>query len=307
MNYTLNQLRIYLKVVKTKSITKAAEELHLSQPAVSIQLKNLQEQFEIPLTEVVGRKLYITSFGIEVAHLAERILESVTILDQKTSGQKGHLSGYIKISVVSTGKYVMPYFLGDFLRSHPSVELFMDVTNKAGVVESLERNDVDFSLVSVIPDNLSLDFIRLMQNRLYLVANMERAYTEAQYPTSIFEDWPLIYRESGSATRLAMERFLIDHQIKVGKKLELTSNEAVKQAVLAGLGASIMPLIGLKNELTIKDLQIIQVKGLPITTEWYLVWLKGKQFSPAASAYVEYLQNNKAELINKHFSWLGNF
>ena len=115
MNYTLNQLRIFLKVVQNQSVTKASEELHLTQPAVSIQLKNFQDQFEIPLTEVVGRKIYVTDFGKEIAEAAEQILQQVNTIDYKTLAYKGQLFGKIKISVVSTGKYVMPYFLADFL------------------------------------------------------------------------------------------------------------------------------------------------------------------------------------------------
>lgn len=131
MNYTLNQLRIFLKVTQTQSVTKAAEELNLTQPAVSIQLRNLQNQFDIPLTEVVGRKIYITDFGREMAEAAENILNQVHAINYKTLAYKGQLSGRLKISVVSTGKYVMPYFLADFLKQHPGIELLMDVTNKS--------------------------------------------------------------------------------------------------------------------------------------------------------------------------------
>ena len=170
MNYTLNQLKIYLKVTQTGSITKAAEELHLTQPAVSIQLKNFQNQFELPLTEVVGRQLYVTDFGKEIAATADQILEGVNTLNFKTHEHKGKLSGRLRLSIVSTGKYVMPYFLTDFLKLYPGVELVMDVTNKAKVINNLENNEVDFSLVSVLPDAIAVDYIRLMQNKLFLVS-----------------------------------------------------------------------------------------------------------------------------------------
>ena len=159
MNYTLNQLRIFLKVVQNQSVTKASEELHLTQPAVSIQLKNFQDQFEIPLTEVVGRKIYVTDFGKEIAEAAEQILQQVNTIDYKTLAYKGQLFGKIKISVVSTGKYVMPYFLADFLKMHPGVELEMDVTNKNKVVKSMQNNEVDFALVSILPDKMKVEKI----------------------------------------------------------------------------------------------------------------------------------------------------
>jgi len=307
MNYTLNQLNVFLKVTQTQSITKAAEELHLTQPAVSIQLKNFQDQFDIPLTEVVGRQLYITEFGKEIAIAAEQILEGVYELNYKTQTHKGQLTGRLKISIVSTGKYVMPYFLTDFLKLHEGVELLMDVTNKAKVVESLEKNEVDFSLVSVLPDSIAVESIKLMQNKLYLVSNTDVKIKKGIYDYSIFKQMPLIYREQGSGTRLVMERFISEHKLQVQKKMELTSNEAVKQAVISGLGSSIMPIIGIKNELSNHELQIIPVKKLPIKTNWHLVWLKNKKFSSAAKTYLEYIKNEKDNIIQNKFSWFEKY
>ena len=271
MNYTLNQLQIFLKIVKTLSVTKASEELHLTQPAVSIQLRNFQSQFEIPLTEVVGRKIYITDFGKEIAESAENIINQVYAINYKTLAYKGQLTGRLKISVVSTGKYVMPYFLSDFIKQHDGIELLMDVTNKSSVLESLENNEVDFALVSILPTTLNFEKIDLLQNKLYLVGNSERRFKKSSSTKEIFKDLPLIYREKGSGTRQTMEKFIQQHNIPALKKMELTSNEAVKQAVLAGLGYSIMPLIGIKNELHSNELHIIPIKGMPIKTTWSLI------------------------------------
>ncbi|GAB2786546.1 LysR family transcriptional regulator [Rhabdobacter roseus] len=304
MNYTLHQLQVFFKITQTQSITKAAEELYLTQPAVSIQLRNFQDQFDIPLTEVVGRKLYITDFGREIAEAAEKILNEVYAINYKTLAYKGQLTGRLKVSVVSTGKYVMPFFLAPFLKQHEGVELVMDVTNKAQVIESLERNEVDFSLVSVLPDTLPLLNVELMPNRLYLVANTDTKYPGQPYDWSVFETLPLIYREKGSGTRSVMEKFFDSSGIKLRKKLELTSNEAVKQAVLAGLGCSIMPIIGLKNELRNQDLRIIPVKGFPISSTWQLVWMKNKNLSPVAVAFLDYLKREKQTIIQDKFSWI---
>ena len=144
MNYTLHQLQVFLKVTQTKSITKAAEELHLTQPAVSIQLRNFQDQFEIPLTEIIGRQLYVTDFGKEIAIAANTILDEVYAINYKTMAFKGQLSGRLKLAVVSTGKYVIPYFLSGFLKNNASVELEMDVNNKTKVIKALKNNEVDF-------------------------------------------------------------------------------------------------------------------------------------------------------------------
>lgn len=304
MNYTLHQLQVFLKITQTKSITKAAEELHLTQPAVSIQLKNLQDQFEIPLTEVVGRKIFITDFGKEIAVAAEKILNEVNAINFKTHAHKGQLIGRLKITTVSTGKYVMPYFLSDFVKQHQGIELALDVTNKAMVIESLEKNEVDFSLVSVLPDNLQLENIELMENKLFLIGNKDQKFKEQLYDNSILEEVPLIYREPGSGTRHVMERFIKENNLPVRKKMELTSNEAVKQAVIAGLGYSIMPLIGIKNELSNGDLQIIPVNGFPIKSIWRLIWLKNKSFSPVANAFLDFLRKEKSRIITEKFEWL---
>ncbi|EAY31292.1 LysR family transcriptional regulator [Microscilla marina] len=303
MNYTLNQLQIFLKVSQTQSITKAAEELHLTQPAVSIQLKNFQDQFPIPLSEVVGRQLYITDFGKEVAVTAQKIIDEVQMLNQQTLAYKGKLVGKLKISAVSTGKYIMPYFLADFVSKHQGVELLLDVTNKAKVIESLKNNEVDFSLVSVLPHKLPIEKLELMQNKLYLVGNHQKIFKQKMYSQKIFEKLPLIYREQGSGTRYTMERFIEQKNLPVTKKMELTSNEAVKQAVIAGLGYSILPLIGIKNELLNQDLQIIPVKGFPIESIWHLIWLRSKNLTPVAQAYLHYIAQEKQKIIESKFSW----
>lgn len=307
MNYTLNQLQIFLKIVQTQSVTKASEALHLTQPAVSIQLKNFQDQFDIPLTEVVGRKIYITDFGKEIAEVAENIIDQVYAINFKTLAYKGQLTGRLKLSVVSTGKYVMPYFLADFMRSHNGIELLMDVTNKNKVVESLEKNEVDFALVSILPETLNIEKMDLLQNKLYLVGNTESKLKKTTRTKEVFNDLPLIFREKGSGTRQTMESFIDAHNISALKKMELTSNEAVKQALLAGLGYSIMPLIGIKNELRNKELQIVPIKGLPIKTTWRLIWLKGKKHSPVAAAYLAYLEKEKATIINQKFRWYEQY
>jgi len=307
MNYTLNQLQIFLKITQTQSVTKASEELHLTQPAVSIQLKKFQEQFDIPLTEVVGRKIYITDFGKEIAESAENILNQVYTINHKTLKYKGQLAGRLKLSVVSTGKYVMPYFLSAFMKQNSGVELLMDVTNKSQVINSLENNEVDFSLVSILPDNINTEKLDLLQNKLYLVGNAEHKFKKSPYSKDIFKDLPLIYRERGSGTRQAMESFIERNNIPVLKKMELTSNEAVKQAVLAGLGYSIMPLIGIKTELQDQELQIVPVNGLPIKTVWRLIWLKGKKHSPVASAFLNHIKKEKSNIVQKEFEWYEQY
>lgn len=307
MNITLNQLRVFLKVVRTGSVTKAADELHMTQPAASMQLKNFQDQFDIPLIEVINKRIFVTDFGKEIAETADKILTEVHGIQFKMHAHKGQLTGKLKVSVVSTGKYIAPYFISDFMKEHPGVECLLDVTNKAQVLLSLEKNEVDFSLVSVLPENLKTDKVELMQNRLYLVGNRDHNFDKKLYDKKIFEEIQLIYREQGSGTRHVMEKFIRINNLPVQKKMEMTSNEAVKQAVIAGLGYSIMPLIGIKNELENGQLQIIPVKGFPISSTWYLIWLKDKKLSPVASAYLQYLKLGKENIIREKFEWIERY
>ena len=304
MNYTLHQLKVFLTIAEHNSITQAAEALHLSQPAVSIQLRNFQDQFDIPLTEVIGRQLYITDFGREIVESSQNILNEVELLNQKLVTFNGQIAGKLKLSVVSTAKYIMPHFLTDFLRDNPAVELKMDVTNKSTVVRSLEKNEVDFSLVSIPPERLALNHITLMQNKLFLVGNAQSELSVLNpHSPRILEEIDLIFREQGSGTRQTVERHINKANLSVKRKLELTSNEAVKQAVVAGLGYSIMPLIGIKNELELNDLKIIPVKGLPIQSTWQLVWMKEKKLSPGAKAFLAYVEEKKESIIQNKFGW----
>jgi len=307
MNYTIHQLQVFLKICETLSITKAAKELNLTQPAVSIQLRNFQHQFDIPLLEVIGKQVYITEFGQEIANSVKTILEHLEAIQHKTQEYRGQLTGKLKLSVVSTGKYIMPYFCTGFMRDNKAVQLQMDVTNKKQVIESLASNHVDFALVSILPDKLAIEKLDLLQNKLFLVGNGSGKLHKQVHDKSILQELPLIYRETGSATRQTMERFIERNQIPISKKIELTSNEAVKQAVLADLGFSIMPLIGIKTELQNKDLRIIPVKGLPIKTVWTLIWLKGKKHSPVAEAFLNTLKRERKSIIDQHFRWYENY
>lgn len=294
-----------MAVVEKKSVTKASEELNMTQPAVSIQLKNLQDQFDIPLTEVIGRKLYVTEFGQELYQIAEKILQEVAAINYKTQSFKGLLSGKLKISVASTGKYVMPYYLKEFLKANPNIDLMMDVTNKTRVVESLEKNEVDFSLVSVLPEKLRVEQEILLPNKLYLTSGIGNGFDGTKkLKKSVFDNLPLIYREEGSGTRVTMQQYFQQAHIVPKVRFELTSNEAVKQAVMAGLGFSIQSVLGIKNEIKQKEIIIVPVDGLPLIENWRLVWLPSKKMSVVASAFLQYIKLEKKNIYKEHFSWI---
>lgn len=303
MNYTFHQLRIFLKVCEYQSITKAADALFLSQPAVSIQLKKLQDEFEIPLTQTIGRKLYVTDFGNEIKKLAETILLTSGQMETLKLEYEGILTGNIRIATASTGKYVMPYFLTGFMQKYPHVNVSVDVTNKTLVVENLQKNTIDFALVSVMPAQLALESLPLIKNELYMVASSSYKGINQKINLGSIDKHMLIFREKGSATRSAMQNFLNNSKVVTRKSMELTSNEAVKQAVKAGLGLSIMPVIGLQNELKLGQIKIIDVKGLPIRTRWNLAYSRGKKLTPAEKALLLYIQENKEVISREHFGY----
>ncbi|MGY8942606.1 MAG: LysR family transcriptional regulator [Flavobacteriales bacterium] len=303
MNYTLHQLEIFRTIAELQSVTKASEQLFLTQPAVSIQLKNFQAQFNLPLFEIVGRKLYITEFGEEISETAFKILEQVENIKFKSAIFEGKIAGKLNISLVSTAKYTMPYFLSDFIKKNEMVSLTMDVTNKMAVLRSLENNECDFAMVSTIPKKLNIERIELMKNKLYFVANRNFNPSKKKVLLKDLNTSLFIFREPGSATRLAMEQYLVKHKIAIEKEMELTSNEAVKQAIIAGLGISIMPIIGIKNELQNGDLQIIEMIGFPLETNWNLIWLKSKNLSLVAKSFKKHLEENKENIIKRHFTW----
>ena len=189
------------------------------------------------------------------------------------------------------------------MKAHSGIELIMDVTNKTKVLESMENNEVDFALVSITPTNLNIEKIDLLPNILCLIGNNSIKIKKGINLVEFLKDLPLIFREKGSGTRQIMEKFIENNNFSVRKKMELTTNEAVKQALLAGLGFSIMPLIGIKSELQNHELQIIPIKGLPITSSWSLIWLKNKKHSPVSLAYLEFLKKEKNNIVQEQFNW----
>ena len=194
----------------------------------------------------------------------------------------------------------MPYFLSDYLKQNSGVDLTMDVTNYSKVMSSLMQYEIDFALISHDPDNNKFENFDLIKNELFLVGN-----SVINTPLKVDKtqtDVTFIFREEGSRTRLVMENFISKNKIKIKKKIELTSNEAVKQAVIAGLGVSIMPIIGIRNEIESGLLKIIPTKGLPIETTWRLIWLKEKKLSPIAESYLQYLEKEKDNITNRYFA-----
>jgi DNA-binding transcriptional LysR family regulator len=304
MNISLTQLRALKAIAVQESITGAAKSLNMTQPAVSIQLKNLQEQFEVPLTEIIGKRIHITEFGQELVEMADRIFDEVAQIEQKMLGLKGLLGGKIRISAVSTGKYIIPYLMADFMKIHPHVEISLEVSNRYSVLAHLQENTTDLALISVSPpSDLAFDSITLEENKWYLACAPELAEKfQIQIDANNWSKVPFILREKGSGTRLKMEEFFKSRNIKVDSKMELATNEAVKQAVMAGLGASILSNFSMSQEIEDRRITLLKYPDLPIKSMWKLIWLKQKKHSPAVLAFIRWLSENKKSVFHSHFN-----
>ncbi|MEZ4905142.1 MAG: LysR family transcriptional regulator [Spirosomataceae bacterium] len=305
MNFTLHQLKIFQAVARLKSVTKAAETLNMTQPAVSIQLKNLQDQFDIPLTEVIGRQLYLTDFGEELFGIIEKILVDVDTVQHKMSAYKGILSGKLRVAGVSTGKYIMPYFLSDFLEKYKDIDLVLDITNREKVIDSLITNEVDFALVSILPTKIEVEEEILMTNKLLFIGHNNHPWQP--HNDAIFSNIPLIHRESGSGTRMIIDKYFEELHAIPKVRLTLTSSEAVKQAVLAGLGVAALSVFSLKNELAKEEVKILPLAGFPLYSEWRLIWLKNKRLSPVCKAYLDFIRAEKENIVAQHFAWAAAY
>ncbi len=301
INFTLHQLHIFLTVVKHKSVSNAARELFMTQPAISIQLRNFQSQFDIPLTEIVGRRLHVTDFGYEIAKIAQDILEKSNSIEHRLLAYKGLLSGKLKLASVSTGKYILPYFLSDFMKQHAGVELMMKVYHRQRVLEMLEKNEVEIALVSVMPEELEVEYMDLMPNLLYMVGPGDQDLSDVR---AAVQELPAIYREKGSGTRLVLEKYMSEDQLTPKVKMELTSTEAVKQAVMAGLGISVLSIFCMHFELQERNIQIMHTAGFPLQSTWRLIWLKNRNLSPVSQSYIDHVRANKNAIIQQHFSWI---
>jgi len=221
---------------------------------------------------------------------------------------KGLLGGKIRISAVSTGKYIIPYLMADFMKLHPHVEISLEVSNRYKVLAHLQENSTDLALVSLWPDELDLESIQLAENKWYLACSPEKKETyTAAIKEGKWEKVPFLVREKGSGTRTMMEKFFQERDIHVESNLELATNEAVKQAVMAGLGASLLSNFSMAQEIKEGRISLLELPGLPLKADWKLIWLKQKKHSPAVKAFIRWLSENRKKVLSTHFPTLDSF
>lgn len=304
MNFTLQQLRAFVTVVSAGSVTRAAEELHLTQPAVSMQLRGFEDGFERPLFERVGRRMDLTPFGREVLVGAQAILEEAQALHRKRSEVDGEWAGSLSLVSVSTGKYVLPRFLAAFAADHPQVALQLEVTNRSRVIEMLEENAVDYAFVSLLPERMEVEALALVPNELHIIA--PAGWRIPNPESAAFDEWlresPLIFRESGSGTRRAFERLLAQRGVDATPVWELATNEAVKQAVIAGMGVSLMSIAGFAQEKRLGLLASLPMNAGQGTT-WQLIRRKGKPLTPLRALFEGHLKSSREAIVAAHFPW----
>ena len=301
MHLTLQQLRIFEAVTRHASYTRAAEELFLTQPAVSLQLKRLEEQTGLPLLEKVGKKIFPTAIGKAMYQSSVDILARVDQLKNEIEVLKGEVKGTLKISVVSTTKYFMPHLLGKFLTQYPDVEPKLKFSNRERIIERLENNVDDFVVMGQIPDDdNSFQAYPFLENILVMVAPKNHPFANKKnIQIKDLMNERFLERETGSGTRMVFDHLLAKHQLEVEPYMELGSSEAIKQGVTAGLGLAVLSLHSLELELAAKKLVVLDVKGFPIKRRWYAVHLKGKTLSLVAKTFLDFLVKNSKLVSNK--------
>lgn len=290
MHFTLQQLKLFESVSRNGSYTRAAEEMHLTQPAVSIQIKRLEGQLGLPLFELVGKKIFPTAAGEAMYEASRDILERAEELKKTVEVLKGVVKGPLKLSVVTTSKYFMPHLLGSFLAKFPEVEPKLVFTNRSKILQRLHNNEDDFVVMGQIPDDEKLETYPFLKNILVPVAHPNHPLANKkniQLEDLVHERF--LEREVGSGTRLVFDRLLEQKGLKVEPYMELGSSEAIKQGVMAGLGLAVLSLHSLSLEQAANKLVVLNVEGFPLKRRWYAVHFKGKKLSLVARTFLDYI------------------
>jgi DNA-binding transcriptional LysR family regulator len=287
---TLRQFRVFDAVARHLSFSRAAEELHLSQPAVSMQVKGIETILGVPLTEQLGKKIFLTEAGREVLHASQAITARLDDLQANLAQLRDMDSGSLKLAATSTVNAVATDILARFRGTHSGVSIHLDVSNRAVVLGLLAANRIDLAIMGQVPEKLGLEAIRFMDNPLVVIAPPDHPLTRKKsISVQSLASESFLVREAGSGTRGAMERFFAAKGLDIHTSMEMSSNEAIKQAVQAGLGLGILSLQTLEMELALKRLAVLAVEGFPIMRHWYIVHRADKRLSPAAQAFKDFV------------------
>jgi len=298
MHITIRQLAVLEAVARNLSFTKAAEELHLTQPAVSMQIKQIEESIGLPLFEQVGKRVFLTEAGQEMFNYSRSIQQQLAEAEAIIEDLKGVKRGTLTIAVASTANYFAPRILAAFKATYDKVTFSLDVTNRKGLLSHLDNNDTDLVIMGRPPANMEVEAEFFMENPLVAIAPANHPLVGVRnIPIVTLLKETFIIREQGSGTRNAIERFFSDHGFEITTSLSMSSNEAIKQAVQAGLGLGIVSIHTLEMELELKRLELLDVESFPILRSWYVVHRKGKRLSPVAQAFKDYVVSHAGEIL----------
>ena len=298
MNLTFRQLKVFEAVSRHLNYTSAAKELHLSQPAVSMQIKQLEEQTDMPLIEKMGKKLYLTEVGQEMYSYARSTLQQLVDLEETLAQMKTMQQGHLKLAVASTANHFVIRLLARFSKEYPKISISLDVTNRSSLLDLLDKNECDLVIMGRPPEGHNLIASPFLENPLVVVCNPEH-YLASKEQVSLKElsREEFVIREPGSGTRSVIEQFFANHNLKFKTKMDMSNNRAIKHAAEEGLGLAIVSMHTLEVELKAKTLKIVNVKGFPIYRHWYVVQREGKRLSPIATVFRDYIMQNANELI----------
>jgi DNA-binding transcriptional LysR family regulator len=298
LHLTLRQLKVFESVARQLSFSRAAEELYLTQPAVSMQIKQLEDNVGLPLFEQMGKKIYLTDAGRELYYYSRGISQQLADMELALDELKGLERGKLDISVVSTANYFAPHLLAKFCQRYSGVTVSLHVSNRETVLKQLADNLTDLAIMGRPPAHLDIATQSFMDNPLVVVAPPSHPLcTARQIPVKRLEQETFLVREPGSGTRSAMERFFSTHHININRGMETDTNEAIKQAVQAGMGLAIMSLHTVELELETKRLKVLDVQDFPIMRHWHVVNRKNKRLSSAAQAFREFLLTEARQLM----------
>ena len=297
MHATFRQLQIFLSLAEHGSVTAAARACHITQPTASMQLKELSDAVGLPLYEQVGKVLYLTSEGEHLAETARAMSDEWARFEQSVEAMKGHTKGRLRVAVASTAKYFIPRILGSFCAQYPEIDIALQVLNRDGVVARLRQNMDDLNILSIPPEDLELDRHAFLSNPLVLIAPIQHALVQRRrLSLRDLAAQSFILRESGSGTRLACDAFFRENGFTPKVRLELGSNEAIKQAVASELGIGIVSAHALGAHYETEGLAVLPVKGMPIHSNWWVLYPRGKRLSPIASVFLQHLQATAVEI-----------
>lgn len=290
MNITFRQLRLFLALAEKGSVSAAARAMHVTQPTASMQLREISEAVGVPLYEVIGKKLYLTETGEELAKTARAIAGEWETFGQKVAATKGLARGRLKVAVVSTAKYFIPRLLGSFCQKHPEIDIALEVLNRDGVVARLRDNLDDLYVMSMPPTDIDVDDRVFMPNPLVVIAASGHPLSKlGKLKLRDLGDERFILREPGAGTRMATDEHFNRAGFTPNVRLELGSNEAIKEAVAANLGLAVLSIHALGPRRAKDGVAVLEVQGFPIKSQWHIVSRRGKRLSPIAEVFQEHL------------------